>query len=229
MRTLEQIEKIKKFERPPTAYNDVLSKNKIDFLLDYYKTSDKIITKNTGPKALYVEEGEGVIDDILEFLRTKYGSFELRKCQYFDVNRPHVIHNDDHKTYPNVYRAFTIPLWADGDYKDIGLVMFDQFYYHGPAKFVNGEKQDGNVFYNEFVRSYENVEYLSDEPITDKSQLTHLREHWLEGLSVHSILPWNIGDILSFECCRLHSSTDFLSKGIPSKIGLSIFTTIEEQ
>ena len=102
--------------------------------------------------------------------------------------------------------------------------MYDQFYYYGPAKFVNGETQDAPVYYNEFVRDYSNVHYTSIDKIKNKTDLSHLRESWLKGLSIHSIMPWTIGNILSFESLRLHSSTNFVSKGIPRKIGLSIFT-----
>lgn len=224
MRTLDQINEIQEYETPPEVLQGVVSKEQIKFLLDYYNKSDNIIEKNTGPKVLYVKEGNGIIDDIVFDLRIKYGDFTIRSAHFFDVNKPHIIHNDDEKEFPLVYKAFTIPLWCEGNDKDIGLVMYDQFYYHGPAKFVNGETQDAPIHYNEFVREYSNVHYTSMDKIKNKTSLSHLRESWLTGLSVHSIMPWTIGNILSFESLRLHSSTDFVSKGIPRKIGLSIFT-----
>lgn len=227
MRTQEQIDKIKLNESLPCVYEQVLSYEKINFLLDHYNNSSSVEEKNTGPKVLYVKENEGIIDDILDFLRSKHGNFNLRSAHYFDVSRPHIIHNDDHKSLPNSYRAFTIPLWADGNDEDIGLVMYDQFYYHGPAKFINGETQESPVFYNEFVRDYKHVSYTVDDTIQN-TELSHLRSHWLKGLSVHSILPWKIGNILSFESLRLHSSTNFNEKNISRKIGLSIFTVMED-
>lgn len=227
MRTQEKIDIIKKYEQPPTVHTGVVSNEKIKFLLDYYHSSDSIIEKNTGPKVLYVKEGEGIIDDILEYLRNHYKTFEVRSAHFFDVNRPHIVHNDDSEELPNTFRAFTIPLWAEGNTEDIGLVMYDQFYYHGPGKFINGETQESPVYYNQFIREYSKVSYLSNNEIVN-TDIGHLRNHWLDGLSIHSILPWRIGDILSFESLRLHSSTDFVSKGIPRKIGLSIFTNLGE-
>ena len=226
MRTIQQIGEIQKYETPPLVIENALASSKVQFLLDYYYNSNNVIEKNTGPKVLYVKEGEGIIDDIIEKLRNQFGNFKVRSAHYFNVSRPHIIHNDDDKNFPRCYKAFTIPLWCNGNDDDIGLVMYDQFYYHGPAKFINGETQQSPVYYNEFVREYTNVDHTTSKLIEDKSQITHLREHWLEGLSIHKILPWKIGNILAFESLRLHSSTDFVSKGIDQKIGLSIFTTI---
>jgi len=226
MRTQEQIDIIKRYERPPAIHSSVVSDEKIKLLLDYYYNSDNIIEKNTGPKVLFVKEGEGIIDDVIEYLQSIYGPFSVRTAHYFDVTRPHIIHNDDDKSLPTSYRAFTIPLWADGNDEDIGLVMYDQFYYHGPAKFINGEMQDSPTYYNDFVRDYKDVSYTTNG-VVQHPELTHLRKHWLQGLSVNTVLPWRIGNILSFESLRLHSSTDFVSKGIPRKIGLSIFTVKE--
>jgi hypothetical protein len=226
MRTIQQIEHITLHETPPMVVEDAISNNKVKFLLDHYNSSDKIIEKNTGPKVLYVKEGKGIIDDILVTLRKQFGNFSVRSAHYFDVTRPHIIPNDDNFELSNCYKAFTIPLWCNGNDSDIGLVMYDQFYYHGPRKFINGETQQSPVHYNQFVREYTDVAYTTDNIIEDTSQITHLRKHWLDGLSIHKILPWKIGSILSFESLRLHSSTDFISKGIDRKIGLSIFTTI---
>lgn len=229
MRTQEQINTIKKYEQLPRVHEAVVSNEKTKFLLDYYHNSNDVIEKNTGPKVLFVKQGEDIIDDIIEKLQKIYGRFNVRSAHFFDVTQPHIIHNDDHKSLPNSYRAFTIPLWADGKDSDIGLVMYEQFYYHGPAKFINGETEGGNkIYYNEFIRDYKNVDYLSTDKIIN-TDISHLRSHWLEGLSIYKILPWKIGNILSFESLRLHSSTDFNSKGISRKIGISIFTTIEEK
>jgi hypothetical protein len=226
MRTIQQITEIQKHETPPVVISNALTSSKVQLLLNYYRNSDKTLEKNTGPKVLYINEGDGIIDDIIAKLRTRFGDFKVRSAHYFDVNSPHIIHNDDDKDLPKCYKAFTIPLWCNGDDDDIGLVMYDQFYYHGPAKFINGETQQSSVHYNQFVREYRNVDYTTSDLIEDTSQITHLREHWLKGLSVYKILPWKIGSILAFESLRLHSSTDFVSKEIDQKIGISIFTTI---
>lgn len=225
MRTKEQIDQIKQYEQLPNVHENLVSDKKIKFLLDHYHNSNDVIVKNTGPKVLFVKQGQEIIDDIIENLQKIYGSFNVRLAHYFDVTQPHIIHNDDDKTLPNSYRAFTIPLWTDGSDSDIGLVMYDQFYYHGPAKFINGETQESPTFYNQFIRDYKDVSYTTSNVINNQ-ELSHLRSHWLEGLSIHRILPWKIGNILSFESLRLHSSTDFNSKGISRKIGISIFTTI---
>tara|TARA_B110000503_G_scaffold125542_1_gene193203 strand:+ start:2469 stop:3146 length:678 start_codon:yes stop_codon:yes gene_type:complete len=225
MRTVDAIEKIKTTQSPPAQLHNVLTSKKIKFLLDYYHNSTDKVKKNTGPSVLYVKEGQDVIDDILEILRKEFGNFKVRSSHFFDVTRPHIIHNDDDKDYPNCYKAFTIPLWCAGADTDISLAIFDQFYYHGPAKFINGDTRELPVYYNEFVREYSRVCNLSTSTV-DRTNLSHLHPEWLEGLSINTMLPWKIGSILAFNSLQLHSSTDFVSKGINQKIGLSIFTTI---
>ena len=53
---------------------------------------------------------------------------------------------------------------------------------------------------------------------------THLDPKWLEGLTLHSVLPWIPGNVVVFDCARLHAASDFRQQGIKSKLGLSIFT-----
>ena len=53
--------------------------------------------------------------------------------------------------------------------------------------------------------------------------LGHLSDSWLQGLTVNKMLDWTIGDILCFDSLSLHCSSNFKSKKIDRKIGLSIF------
>ena len=59
-----------------------------------------------------------------------------------------------------------------------------------------------------------------------KNLLTHLRPHWLEGLSVQCYFPWLSGSCIAFNSLQLHSASDFNRQGIIRKLGVSIFTTI---
>ena len=92
MRQQQQINKIKQTHSDPTQFVNILSKDKINFLIEHYEQSDKKIEKNTGPIMLTVNEGDGIIDDILKLLRQMYGNFNVRSAHFFDVKDPHIIH-----------------------------------------------------------------------------------------------------------------------------------------
>ena len=230
MRTTEQIGFLKKYHSAPVQLTKVLDSKKVNFLLDYYHNQEKI-EKNTGPKVVYVNEGDSVIDDILFLLRERFGNFKLRSAHFFEVETPHVLHIDDDFNLPNSYKAFTIPLWVDcNDCNKIKLIMFDQYYYGGPVKFFKDEVFDKEViFYNKHLYEYTDVENLVDTGIPKNiktKMLGHLKPKWLEGLSVHCYFPWTIGSIIAFDSLRIHCSSNFKHIGIKRKIGLSIFTEI---
>jgi hypothetical protein len=230
MRSQKQIDFLKQHHSKPVQLLKVVDEKKVLQLLDHYNHSDNIITKNTGPRVLYVEEGEGLIDDILELLRANFGDFKVRSAHFFEVENPHVLHIDDDFDYPNSYKAFTIPLWIEsGNCDKIKLVMFDQYYYGGPVKFFNGETEIAETYYNKPLFDYTEVENISEtgipQPVKD-ALLSHLKTEWLEGLSVNSFFPWTIGSIIAFDSLRIHCSSNFRKAGINKKIGLSIFTEI---
>ena len=229
MRTKEQIELIKSTQSDPVQLINVLDSKKIDLLLNYYHNQKKI-EKNTGPKVVYVDEGVDIIDDILLFLREHFGNFKLRSAHFFEVETPHVLHIDDDFDFPNTYKAFTIPLWVDGnDCNKIKLIMFDQYYYGGPVKFFKGESNISKTYYNIPLNDYTEVENKSSKGITNSIKrkfLSHIKNNWLEELSISNYFPWTIGSIIAFDSLRIHCSSDFRNVGINKKIGLSIFTEI---
>ena len=93
MRSVEQINNLKEKQSPPVQFIDILDKHTIQKLINFHNSNEKI-EKNTGPIISYVKEGQGIIDDILYILRAKFGNFKVRTAHYFDVSRPHIIHND---------------------------------------------------------------------------------------------------------------------------------------
>lgn len=230
MRTKKQIEIIKQNQSPPEQLSNIVSKSKVQQLIQYYKDSKKI-QKNTGPVVSYVREGDGIIDDIISKLRIKFGNFTVRTAHFFEVEKPHIIHNDDDYEYPNSFKAFTIPLEIKGnEINNAKLVFFDQYYYGGPAKFVkNANIDDKPQYYNKFITEYNQVENIVDSKISqeDKNLISHISEEWLEGLSIQTYFPWHIGSIIAFDSLQLHCASNFLATGATSKLGLSIFTTLD--
>lgn len=225
-RTQEEINIIKQYESPPFVILNVVDAEV--FLQYYLENKNKIIQKNTGPQVLTVPPGDNSLFHSLQNILKEYiGEFKVRNVHFFETEVPHVIHNDD--TFENIkpYKAFTIPLKIFGSSDDIKLILFDQYFYYGPAKFFNGETNDREVFYNQSVTNYEYVSYTNNKGIdknVQKKYLTHCNKEWLKGLSINTVLDWKIGNILCFDSLQLHCSSDFTTQGVYKKIGLSIFT-----
>ena len=225
MRSQEQINKIKQHISDPYSVEHFVSEEDIVELISIYNQNIKTV-KNTGPVTVDINTllDEPVFQRLLAGIRTEIGPFEFTAGLFFKTDYPHIIHNDDTFELPDtVYKAITIPLAVEG----AGipkLCFFDQFYFHGPAKFFNG---DNNIptYYNQQVYDYTNVDSVVDQPFTDEHRyFTHLKPHWLEGLSLHSAIDWIPTQAIIFDSVRLHCASDFRSLGIKSKLGLSIFT-----
>jgi len=229
MRTLEQISHVKQGQGDPYSIRGIVD---VTRLYKYYiLNEDRVEQKNTGPKVLNVDPTEEVFQPLIASLKEEVGEFNIRCMHYFDVTNPHIIHNDDEFEYPNCYKAFTIPLRIYGTSNDVKLVVFDQYYYGGPAKFVNGSDMSKYpVYYNKFLTEYNAVEEKSTAGLNDieLSYLTHLQSNWVNGLSINKMLPWTVGEALCFDSLALHCSSDFKNTGIERKIGVSIFTTKDD-
>lgn len=227
MRDRATINKLKQTHSDPFSVKEIVDCKEL--LEYYYNHQSDVIQKNTGPKVLKIENDHVLLQPILQSMQKQLLPFEVRYAHFFDVTDPHIIHNDDEFEFPNSYKAFTIPLNIYGESDDIKLVTFDQYYYGGPAKFFNGEKSIENVYYNAPLTSYENVQGCSDAGIQQDIKdeyLGHLSDSWLQGLTVNKMLDWTIGDVLCFDSLSLHCSSNFKSKQIDRKIGLSIFTVL---
>lgn len=231
MRTLEQISKLQETHSETVQFQDVISSAQIEELKSYYYSSKDILQKTTGPKVLYVED-HPFIKYITEYLQQYYRPFEVRSAHFFEVTRPHVVHIDDEFGYPDSYKAFTIPIETIGAPSDRAkLVMFNQYYYGGPAKFFQGESEDFmNVHYNKTITDYQDICYRVKQEFPEHLHimlLNHLKKQWLDGLSIDNYFPWKIGSIIAFDSLRLHSASDFTRTGITKKLGLSIFTKLK--
>lgn len=231
MRSDNQISQIKISHGAPVQLLNVIPQNTIDSLIHYYNTNDSIIEKNTGPKVCFIEEDHEYISSTIDILKSQFGNFKIRAAQYFDVSEPHIIHNDDEFDYPDSYKAFTIPLLTEGaDCNLAKLIMFDQYYYGGPAKFMRNGPAKKLEYYNKNLYSYNDIEGTNDKgiPATMLPMLSHLRPQWLEGLSINSYFPWTIGSVIAFDSLQLHCASNFKEHNITRKLGISIFTTLSK-
>ena len=229
MRTHEQILKISENINDPKSIKNFLDNSDLEYLINlFYQEKDKYVHKNTGPITLDLSSyyAHDVIKNIFKKIEKEIGNYEITSAFFFKTDFPHIIHNDDTFELPDtVYKAITIPLFLEnfnGLYPK--LCFFDQFYFHGPAKFFNGSKNIP-TYYNQQIYEYSDVSGLTEKDFIDKNNyFTHLNPKWLEGLSLHSVLDWIPGNALIFDSVRLHCASDFRNLGIKSKIGISIFT-----
>jgi len=225
MRTQEQINLIKQHIGDPYSVEQFVSEEDINELIEIYNQGSKTF-KNTGPVTLDIKNyiDLPVFQRVLAGIKTEIGEFEVTAGLFFKTDYPHVIHNDDTFELPDtVYKAITIPLAVEGTGIP-KLCFFDQCYFHGPAKFFNG---DNNIptYYNQQVYDYTNVDRVVDQSFIDQHQyFTHLKPRWLQGLSLHSAIDWIPTQAIIFDSVRLHCASDFRQLGIKSKLGLSIFT-----
>lgn len=230
MRSTADKLKIKNTIGPTFTVPNFISESERLALIDYFNGGEHTY-KNTGPVTLNVSASEfeqPLFRNILDRIEPYIGKVKVFSSLFFKVNKPHIIHNDDSYSYPMCYKGINIPLELQGDdlSDNPSLVFYDQYYLEGPAKFFNGSSNIP-TYYNECVYDYNSVLNLSSTAFdTDfhTKHLSHLKNEWLNGLSVESVTTWKPGDITVFDTVRLHSSNNFVKQGITSKLGLSIFT-----
>lgn len=232
MRTQDQIKQIKELISDPFYVENFLSVEEVNSLVNLFEQQQiepNKVYKNTGPITLNINDffGNSVIQKIFDCLPAHIGKFELTTGFFFWTNYPHIIHNDDIYELPsNVYKGVTLPLkiYGPGIPK---LFFFDQFYFHGPSKFFKGES-DVPTFYNKQIYSYEDVDMIKEGMHIDKNTrlkyFTHVKDKWLEGLSLWGGFDWLPGNAIIFDSTRIHCASDFRTLGIQAKLGISIFT-----
>jgi hypothetical protein len=209
--------------------DNFLQAEEISYLIDLFNRSDNKIYKNTGPVTCTSIRHDPMLAVIAARLRPLIGDFKIFSAAFFDVKYPHIIHNDDDKSFPRTYKAITLPLKLE--YSGINLELpklcvFDQYYLEGPAKFFNGDA-DIPTYYNTQVYEYSAVQNKSATKIsidTARKYMTHIKPNWLEGLSLNSVHEWRPGAAIIFDAVKLHCASDFRRLGITSKLGISIFT-----
>ena len=248
MRTEAQINDIKSRIIDPYSINNFLSDDEVKYLVNIFENHDNSqidpalnkVYKNTGPVVLnlrpYIDDP--VISKILSNIKDDIGPYEITTGFFFQTNFPHIIHNDDLFQLPDgIYRAITLPLKINRSIQSEELpklCFFDQFYFHGPSKFFKGSEANNiPTYYNQQVYDYKNIDGLLDhneiDEVTYKKLFTHLEPQWLDGLTLHSTLPWKPGSAIIFDSTRLHAASDFRTLGVESKLAISIFTRFSSE
>jgi hypothetical protein len=229
MRTKEERELLISRFTDTIYVNDFLLPDEVSYLISLFDRSNDKIHKNTGPITSNSLMDDSILEVIAKRLEPIIGNFKIFSAAFFDVKFPHIIHNDDLKSFPRTYKAITLPLKLE--YSGVGLdlpklCIFDQYYLEGPAKFFNGDA-DIPTYYNTQVYEYSDVQNKSLTGInqdTVEKYLTHIKPSWLQDLSLNSVHDWKPGAAIIFDALKLHCASDFRRLGITSKLGISIFT-----
>lgn len=235
MRTQDQIDIIKSRIIDPYIIEDIISQEDVQHLIDLFEMQtieEEKVYKNTGPVTLDLKLflTDTIVSKLLDKIKLEIGQYEITAAFFFRTNYPHIIHNDDTFELPDsVYRGITIPLKAYGSDRLPELCFFDQFYFHGPSKFFNGDT-DIPTYYNKQVYDYKDVDGVGNSMLIDESTrvnyFTHLKLAWLKGLSLWGTLKWKPTSALIFDSTRLHCASDFRQQGITHKLAISIFTKL---
>lgn len=231
MRTKDQIDNIKKTISDPYVIKDFITSADVAYLTKLFEEHSTVnkTHKNTGPITLDLHcVDDIVVSKLINNLQNLIGPFEITAAFFFKTSYPHIIHNDDTFELPDsVFKAITIPLKTYGSDRVPDLCFFDQFYFHGPAKFFNGDT-DIPTHYNKQIYDYIEVDGISNTMLIDESTrityFTHLKLNWLKGLTMWGALKWKPTSALIFDSVRLHCASDFRKLNIQSKLGISIFT-----
>jgi len=214
----------------PVSFENIVSADYIKFLKsDFVNRQDKI-HKNTGPITINIDLTEPQYTPLMKLVNRLVGDVGITAAFFFYTNRPHIIHNDDTYELPKVYKGITIPLEYAGGTEYPSLCFFHQYYLEGPSKFFNGGV-DFPEHYNKHVEEYSQVQNTSNAGIPEVVRikyLSHLKKEWLDGLTFDRALPWKPGNALVFDSVRLHCASNFLQQGIKSKLGVSIFTKLND-
>ena len=246
MRSTEQINLIKQTQSDPWQIENFLSTAEVENLKDYFFSKQSLLDQKSrklghlgliGPEANH-KGGANAIQFVLDRLQEQVGKFEVRNATFFLATQPHRIHNDDAKHLPRTFKAFTMPLWVEsGNCENAKLIMFEQFYYGGPTKFLGGDsdelrnkdrgvRYDNKISYN--LYNYDTVEGINDKGIDadiKTKYLSHIPPNHIEGLSILKMFDWKIGSVVGFDSLRLHCASNFRKAGISKKLGLAVFTT----
>ena len=229
MRTRQEEQDIINTFSEPIILENWLNEDEISNLKNLFYDNPKKLFKKTGPITIDIDFNQEPFKSLLDKIKIVVGDVEITSGFFFYTETPHVIHNDDTYELPKVFKGITIPLEYKGGTRYPYLCFFHQYYLKGPAKFFNGGSEYPEE-YNKHIFDYSEVENLSDRDfpeVIQKMYLGHLKPEWLKGLSFDRAMPWKPGNVILFDSVRLHCASNFISQGITSKLGISIFTKLK--
>lgn len=228
-RSPEQIKQMQTGSGQAYQVENFLSNSEINLLLGEFKTSSEKEFKKTGPVCAPYRP----LKEVDRKIHSLLGPCKILKTSlYFLTSVPHGLHMDAPKDLSlTPFKAVLLPLQYQSSRRldpfDISFFTFQQRWYGYPAKFFKGE-EDIYSPHNLPVYEYSQVENLSVESNipeeVKKKWLPHLKNQWLEGLTMDQQFDWKVGSAIVFDSFQIHCASDFRPFGVQFKVGLSIFT-----
>lgn len=239
-RPQEQVDEILSKVSNTVVLKNFMSRSDRNILLDIYHNNKNRDHKNTGPTTLIAREfkDDPKFTKIFNKIQTKLElKLKVWGGNFFETETPYVIHNDvDYRHDIIPAKCIVIPLqkfYMENSVvndKDAQFYIFDQMFFHAPVKCFKNAKDIKN-FYNWPLYDYTDVYGLHKDNRKPDINISHFDEkypQWCEGFSVESACNWVPGDVIVFDCVRLHCASNFLDNGVSKKIGLSLFTSFDK-
>ena len=235
-RPQEQVDEILSNVSSTVVLKQFLSRTDRDALLKIYHNNTQRDHKDTGPTTLIAREfkHDPSFIKIFNKVQAQLGlDLNIWGGNFFEADKPYVIHNDvDYRHDIMPAKCLVIPLQrfyhedAVMNDTDAQFHIFDQMFFHAPVKCFKGSTDIPN-FYNWPLYDYKDVYGLHED--NRKPDINTMFDEkypqWMEGFSIESSCDWVPGDVIVFDCVRLHCASNFLDNGIYKKIGLSLFTS----
>lgn len=227
--------KLKERWAPPEVFENVLSVDDIEYLLNEELTNDnkrllpkRVFGLNTTQSQRYLHSK---LQSILKF------PFKITGGNFFRTSVPYMLHADtgiDENCA--LYRIVVFPLSitcnenTQYDEHFNSLTIMDQRWYHQAAFFMKGEEHRFDVKkkeYNQPVNDYSLIDGYVNTPFSKErfdDIFSHLNYDSFEGMSELFTAPWRIGDAITFDRSNIHTASNFLKANVCEKIGLTFFT-----
>ena len=211
---------------PPQVYENALTQNDIQWIKDKEKhlQLNYAIEKQANVKNVNVDK------ELWTFITSKVNLSSILKTggNYFKTTTPFVIHTDTpHEKDIVPFKNILIPLTIGGG--NCYTIFLKQRHYGVGAHFLKSKQ------YKEFtpdknikITDYTDLEHYTNKKF-DKNiyneYLSHMPYDNLDGLSLETIIEWQIGDIMVFDSTQLHCSNNFIDQ-TKEKHALSLFTNL---
>jgi hypothetical protein len=222
------------YYEPPKAVNMILSDGELARLRWLMHKSPMQVMP--GGSRIFVTDIGKTIDylysiDFFHRVLKKDVLFSVTGGNYFYTTSSYRIHADTGQSeneFP--YKVIVIPLDLTGSGRST-LHVLNQRWYNQAAFFLKGgdQHQNDNDEYNICVYDYSDVVNLDTSGIDPEllaREFSHINPQNFDGLSILSSFDWIIGGAMVFDRSHLHVSNNFRQTGIKSKIGLSLFLSI---
>jgi|TARA_B110000211_G_C14006601_1_gene521126 hypothetical protein len=232
---MQNIEVIKKTEKPPKVIKNLFSKDEIDKFLELYKKLPTTVhnkKQNVIKKRWLIDYNKELEDLFCERLKNEIGDFKMDNLRTEEGNdiyglfqesyNPIGLHIDGgFNLESQIYKQTLIPLTPVGS-----TVIFKNRYYGKSTNFTIDKKELDikKLNYGQNIRSSEHIGKFGNKPFdkeTHKKYLEHEKLDNLIGLEVELIYQWEVGSMLIFDRTNMHCSSSVIEG---KKIGLTTFT-----